>query len=35
MLRFHRTEYELNGRRMKSSWFQLGDRIWLHRQRAL
>lgn len=31
MLRFHRTTYELNGRWMKCSWWQLGDRIYRHR----
>lgn len=32
---FHRSEYVLDGRRMKSTWFQIGDRIFFHRQRAV
>lgn len=35
MLRFHRTRYTtLNGRAMRASWWQLGDRIFRHREWA-
>jgi hypothetical protein len=34
VLRFHRTEYGLpDGRRFRTSWWQLGDRIWHQRVR--
>lgn len=35
MLRFHRTSYEWHGHQVKSTWFQLGDRIFRHRMRLL
>jgi hypothetical protein len=36
MLRFHRTHYTtMTGRLMEATWWQLGDRIFRHRQRAL
>jgi hypothetical protein len=35
MPRFHRSWYELDGRRMESTWFQIGNLIFRHRQRVL
>jgi hypothetical protein len=35
MLRFHRTTYQHGDAPYATSWWQLGDRIWRHRVRAL
>jgi hypothetical protein len=35
MPRFHRSQYESGGRRTQSTWLQIGDRIFFHRQRVL
>jgi hypothetical protein len=35
MLRFHRTTYVHDGRRMGASWWQLGNKIFRHREYTL
>lgn len=35
MLRFHRTTYSVNGQQRLASWWQLGDRIFRHRERLV